>query len=97
MSVRNINLAAPVAIAAAKAFPTEGIGQIWSLIAAGAFVGTYVLEGSIDGITFVPYSPAISITVQGVYTVPATAPFVRINCTAFTSGAPTFYLHTRNG
>lgn len=97
MSVRNIDLQAPVTVVAGAAKATEQGGQIWSLIAVGAFVGTYVLEGSVDGLTFAPYSPAVSITAPGVYQVVATAPFIRINCTAYTSGTPKFLMHMRNG
>lgn len=97
MSVRNIDFKAPAAVAVGVGNTTEGGGQFWSLIAEGAFVGTYVLEGSIDNLTFVPFSPAVSITAPGVYQVVATCPYVRINCTAYTSGTPKIFLHMRNG
>lgn len=54
---------------------------------AGAFVGSAIVQTSQDGTTWATGSGAVAVTTGGVSIQPVVlAQFLRLNCTAYTSG-----------
>jgi hypothetical protein len=81
-----IPLVLPTSVAAGAAIDTSTFGHK-TVYVKGAFTGTYQIQVSDDNVTFINYGTAL--TAAGVLEITAEAPFVRANCTAYTSGTPT--------
>lgn len=87
------SLNVPASVAAGTA-NTEGnyLGQVISLIVTGAMSATFRVQASVDGTNWADATG--DITAATILAILG-APFYRVNCSAYTSGTPKFWLHGR--
>lgn len=83
---RNVTLTIPGSVSAGTAVDVSDLVSAVAGI-AGTFVATFELMVSFDGVTFSPYGT--NLTAPGTWAIPDAAKMVRIDCTAYTSGAAT--------
>lgn len=78
-------MAVPAAVAAGAAIPVERFTEK-SVLFSGVFVATMRVQGSMDGASWADVSG--DVTTPQLVEVPHTVRYLRVNTTAYTSGAP---------
>lgn len=78
-------IAVPTSVAAGAAIDTGGY-PLPAVDINGSFTATYEVQGSLDGTNFRTVG---TLTAAGTIAFTYSPVAVRINCTAYTSGAPT--------